>query len=113
MERALLDDLYKQAEEIARETGNRLMKFSKQAAEILYSQNPVDIDPDKMEAAGDTQANVIAEKFRAYQETVLKKAEYAPLEKHQEAEEIKRILEESNARIKKLYQEGLALYKNT
>lgn len=113
MDRALLEDLYKQAEEIARETGTRLMKFSKQAAEILYSQNPVYIQPDKMEGEHGAQSSAIAEKFRMYQETVLQKAEYAPIEKHEEAEEIKKILAESNARIKKLYQDGLAFPKNT
>jgi hypothetical protein len=105
MDKVILDELYSKAQEIAKETADKLMQYHRSVAEIYYSNNPSSID---IECFGDDEKlKTIAEKFMEFQEQAKAKAEFAPADKIKQAEEMETIIKEGNERIKKLYNDAI------
>lgn len=108
MDKSLIAALYQQAEEIAKETAAKLGVFSKQAAEVLYGQHNIIVDPETIQ---DEKVKHIAEQFLLYQQGAIAKADFAPIDKLKEAAEMKKIVEEGGERIRRLYEEGTRMHK--
>lgn len=107
MDKELLDVLYNKAQEIAKETANKLMQYHRSIAEVYYGSNPLSINADDLTGDDQTEARNVAEKFNLYQADAISKSEYAPAEKVTQANEMEEIIKEGNARIKKLYEDAI------
>lgn len=107
MEKALLEELYKQAQTIAKETAGKLTQYHKSIAEVLYSNNPISINAEGFEGVENENIKEIAEKFNQYQELATVRSEYAPEDKVRLAKEMETIIIEGNKRIKKLYDDAI------
>lgn len=112
MEKALLEELYKQAEVIAKETAGKLTQYNKSITEVFYSNNPITINAEGFEGAENEKIKEIAEKFNQYQEQAIARSEYAPDDKVKQAQEMETIIIEGNRRIKKLYDDAIKGQKN-
>lgn len=107
MDKALLDELYLKAQEIAKETAEKLLQYHKSVAEIYYGSNPLSINVDNIEGEDQERIKAIAEKFNEYQALAIAKAEFAPADKIHQANEMEEIIKEGNERIKQLYNDAI------
>ena len=107
MDKALLDELYNKAQEIAKETADKLMQYHKSVAEVYYGSHPLSINVEQIEGDNQEKLRAIAEKFNEYQEQTKSKAEYAPADKVKQANEMEALVKEGNEQIKKLYDDAI------
>jgi hypothetical protein len=107
MDKTLLDELYLKAQEIAKETADKLMQYHKSVAEIYYGNHPMSINAEEIEGDDQERLREITEKFNQYQEQAIAKAEYAPADKMKLADEMEQIIKEGNEKIRKLYDDAL------
>jgi 2-oxoglutarate dehydrogenase complex dehydrogenase (E1) component-like enzyme len=107
MDKSLLDELYIKAQEIAKETADKLMQYHKSVAEIYYGSHPMSINAEEIEGDDQEKLKEITEKFNQYQEQAIAKAAYAPADKVKLADEMEKIIKEGNEKIKKLYDDAL------
>jgi hypothetical protein len=107
MDKELLDALYNKAQEIAKETANKLMQYHRSVAEVYYGSNPLSINADDLNGEDQAEARAVAEKYNQYQEDAIAKADYAPADKVRQANEMEEIIKEGNTRIKKLYEDAI------
>ena len=107
MDKTLLDELYIKAQEIAKETADKLMQYHKSVAEIYYGSHPMSINAEEIEGDDQEKIKEITEKFNQYQEQAIAKAEYAPADKVKLADEMEQIIKEGNEKIRKLYDDAL------
>jgi hypothetical protein len=107
MDKTLLDELYLKAQEIAKETADKLMQYHKSVAEIYYGSHPMSINAEEIKGDDQEKVREITEKFNQYQEQAIAKAEYAPADKVKLADEMEQIIKEGNEKIRKLYDDAL------
>ncbi|MFA6056727.1 MAG: hypothetical protein WC756_00910 [Taibaiella sp.] len=107
MDKTLLDELYLKAQEIAKETADKLMQYHKSVAEIYYGSHPMSINVEEIKGDDQEKLKEITEKFNQYQEQAIAKAEYAPADKMKLADEMEQIIKEGNEKIRKLYDDAL------
>ena len=107
MDKSLLDELYIKAQEIAKETADKLMQYHKSVAEIYYGSHPMSINAEEITGDDPEKLREITEKFNQYQEQAIAKAEYAPADKMKQADEMEQIIKEGNEKIRKLYDDAL------
>lgn len=112
MDKALLDELYVKAQEIAKETAAKLMQYHKSVAEIYYGSNPLSINPEELTGEEHAHAREIAEQFNQYQEDAIAKSAFAPADKVKLANEMEEIIKEGNEKIKKLYDDAINAQNN-
>jgi len=103
----LLDELYRKAEAIAKETADKLMQYHKSVAEIYYASNPLSINVDEVAGEDTVRMKALAEKFNEYQQEATSRAEFAPADKVKQAGEMEAIIKAGNERIRKLYDDAL------
>lgn len=112
MDKSLLDELYIKAQEIAKETADKLMQYHKSVAEIYYGNHPMSINMEEIEGDDQEKLKALTEKFNQYQDQVIAKAEYAPADKVKLADEMEQIIKEGSERIRKLYDDAINDHNN-
>lgn len=114
MDKTILEELYQQAQVIAKETATRLAQYHKSVSEIFYGNNPMPIDTGSFpEGTQQQQMKDIAEKHNRFQEQASAKVTFAPEDKMRQAREMEQILQEGNDKIKQLYAERIKEYQAT